>query len=597
MAIIYYLGASSAFPTGWAQVGINAIPVASQPPGNADSGEFGPAGAGTQSGAESGIVGGDFADVSGLTFQAGSGPWTLRGDHQAAFASDATVIGVTFSGVDAFGALYAGPGTAITGDVSVSDQILDDAAQNASLALGSQARLTDTGMFPAGLPIDFGADALGSTFGYGGSAALALTARNFGAGFGSAIDLLARPDATLTQDDADPDLVAVMQGDLVVASILMSGGVPADLFSAADGQGGTLIADSYTTPSVTLNGGAQQLAAVRGTSVQAGSGDDTVTALHGDVSVIGGSGRLSFMAGVGPDDAPPAGGDANAPGPSTVSGGAGSLTVLGGAAGGQFIGGGAGSNLLVSQGAAGVSTTLTGAAAGDRLYGSAQGDDVLLAAHGREILVGGGGDDSLSGGDASSVFFLGTGRSTLSGGAAGGDTIIGGSGSATVLAHGGEAIYGGSGALDMVGSAGAPDSIIGGSGALAVHGQGGNMLVVAASTNSTVDTGDGASLIFCGAGAATVSGGSGSMEMVIGSGSASVGEGSGAAFYDVVRGAAGGLAILAGFKPGSDAIRLYGYQPSELQSIETSGSTLLLLDDGTRIQLTGVTDPGGGIVF
>ncbi len=56
------------------------------------------------------------------------------------------------------------------------------------------------------------------------------------------------------------------------------------------------------------------------------------------------------------------------------------------------------------------------------------------------------------------------------------------------------------------------------------------------------------------------------------------------------------MAVLAGFKPGADAIRLYGYQPSELQAVGISGSTLLLLDDGTRIQLTGVTDPGGSIV-
>ena len=612
MAIIYYLGVSGAFPTGWAQIGINAIPVASQPPGSADSGAFGQAGAAILSG----IVGADFTDVSGLTFQAGSGPWTLTGDHQAASATDATISGVTFSGTDAFGDLYAGPGTSVAGDVSVSDQIFNDGAQTASIALGSQARLTDEGMFPSGVPIDFGSDASGGTFLYGGSAALVLTAENFGASFGSAIDLLDQQDATLSLESGNPGLVEVMQGDLVVASILMNGGVPLDLFSAVDGQGngqgngqgdgqgngegGSIIADSYATPSVTLNGGVQHLAAVRGTTIQAGGGDDTITALHGDVSVSGSSGRLSFMAGVGPDDAPSTGGtgsDTTGPGPSTVSGGAGSLTVLGGAGGGQFTGGAAGSNLLVSQGGVGVSTSLTGAAAGDRLYGSAQGDDVLVAAGGRETLVGGGGQDSLSGGDASSVFFLGGGSSTVSGGSAGADTIVGGSGSATVLARGGEAIYGSAGGMDVVGSAGAPDSIVGGSGALTVDGRGGNMLVVAGTTTSSIDTGDGASLIFSGAGASTVSGGSGSMEIVLGAGSASVGEGSGTALYDVVRGAAGGVAILSGFRPATDAIRLFGYQPSELQTVETSGSTLLLLDDGTRIQLTGVTDPGASIVF
>ena len=103
-------------------------------------------------------------------------------------------------------------------------------------------------MFPSGLPIDFGGGAAGGTFLYGGPAALVLTAENFAAGFGSAIDLLAQQDGTLAADGADPDIVDVMQGDLVVASVLMTGGVAPDLFSAAAGPGGPIVADSYATP-------------------------------------------------------------------------------------------------------------------------------------------------------------------------------------------------------------------------------------------------------------------------------------------------------------------------------------------------------------
>ena len=63
-----------------------------------------------------------------------------------------------------------------------------------------------------------------------------------------------------------------------------------------------------------------------------------------------------------------------------------------------------------------------------------------------------------------------------------------------------------------------------------------------------------------------------------------------------MRGAAGGTAVLNGFRPGTDRVDLFGYQPSEAQVTTASGSTQLALADGTRITLVGVGDPGGSIV-
>ena len=121
------------------------------------------------------------------------------------------------------------------------------------------------------------------------------------------------------------------------------------------------------------------------------------------------------------------------------------------------------------------------------------------------------------------------------------------------------------------------------------------MLVVAASSTSDIHTGNGASLIFSGSGASTITGGTGSMQVLLGSGAATITEGTGRTIYDVVKGDAGGTDVLAGFRPGSDTIDLFGYSPSDVHVTTVAGSTLLALADGTRITLLGVSDPGTSI--
>ena len=331
---------------------------------------------------------------------------------------------------------------------------------------------------------------------------------------------------------------------------------------------------------VTLGGGAQSYTAAAGETVQAGSGSDTVTARSGLVSVTGSSGALTFLGGSGP---------------STVVGGTGSATLFGGAGGGAYTGGSAGHNLLVSQGTGGANTTLTGAGAGDRLFGSASGSDVLVAGAGAESILGGGGNTSITGGSAADVIFTAGGASTVQGGSAGGDTIVGGSGGLEVAARNGDAVFGG-GALSVTGSTQGADSIVGGAGALSVTGEGANMLVVAGSSQSTIRTGSGASLIYAGSGATSLTGGAGGMQVVLGAGKATVSEGSGAAVFEVVNGAAGGAAVLDGFRPGVDTIKLYGYSASDQHVTSSGGSTVLSLSDGTAIQLVGVGNAGGSIL-
>ena len=332
---------------------------------------------------------------------------------------------------------------------------------------------------------------------------------------------------------------------------------------------------------IILPAGDQTYSAVSSDTVLAGSGNDTITANSGHVSVIAGSGLLSFIGGTSP---------------SSVTGGAGSSTILGGSGGGYYTGGRAGFNVLVSQGASGANTTLTGSGAGDQVFGSDSGNDLLVAGSGRDSILGGGGNTTIQGGATASVIFTGSGASLVYGGTAGGDTIVGGSGALDVQAQGGDAIFGNAGALSVTASKIGADSIVGGAGALSVNGQGANMLVVAGTTTSNIQIGNGASLVFAGSGSNSVTGGAGSLQIVLGSGSTNTREGSGPAVYDVVRGAAGGTDVINGFKPGSDKIELFGYQPDEQQVTSAGGSSLISLADGTKIQIVGVTGLGNSIV-
>ena len=315
---------------------------------------------------------------------------------------------------------------------------------------------------------------------------------------------------------------------------------------------------------VTLGGGAQSYTAAAGSTVQAGGGNDTITASAGAVTVLGGTGSAS---------------------------------IFGGTGGGSYTGGSAGNNVLVSQGASGSNTTLTGGGYGDLLFGSASGNDVIVAASGRESILGGGGNTTIVGGaTASSVIFTGSGNNVMFGGNAGGDIVVGGAGSLSVTAQKGDAIFGNTGALTVSGSTSGADSIIGGAGPLTVNGRGGNMLVVAGTTNSEISTGNGASLVFGGSGNTALTGGAGSMEVMLGTGNLVIQEGTGPANYDVVKGIAGGSEVLYGFRPGTDKISLYGYQPSDAHVTAGSGFTLLSMSDGTKIQIVGVANLGNSIV-
>jgi len=386
--------------------------------------------------------------------------------------------------------------------------------------------------------------------------------------------------ADVPKDYADGGSNEVMGAQVVYpASTSSTSSVALHIVSMSYSAPANATAEAQANP--TLAAG-QNFAASAGDTVTIGAGDDTVSALGGYVTVQGGAGSFVFSGGAGPN---------------TVLGGSGAETIYGGAGGGVFTGGSAGGNVLVSQGAYYGNTTLTGSGYGNRIFGSASGRDVLAGGLGHDTILGGGSTTSITGGSAaSSVIFAGAGATTVFGGAAGGDTVVGGSGTLSVEAHGGDEIFAGAGTLLVSGSNSGADFVGGGSGALNVTGNGGGLEVAEGAGAASISTGSGAALVFGGPGSSTVTGGAGSLQVSIGRGAMTVNEGAGPTLYDVTAGSAGGSAVLDGFRPGSDRVELFGYAASGQQVTSSGGSTTISLSDGTKIELVGVSNPGGSII-
>jgi len=74
-----------------------------------------------------------------------------------------------------------------------------------------------------------------------------------------------------------------------------------------------------------------------------------------------------------------------------------------------------------------------------------------------------------------------------------------------------------------------------------------------------------------------------------GAGPTTVIGGAGADLYDVTAGSAGGANVIDGFKPGTDQLRLFGYDASTVRQSVSGGGLTLTLSDSTRITLVGIT--------
>jgi hypothetical protein len=288
-------------------------------------------------------------------------------------------------------------------------------------------------------------------------------------------------------------------------------------------------------------------------TVEAGPGADTITATGPTISIQGGSGSLVLVAGSGS---------------STVVGGSGVSTLFGGAGGGYLQGGSAGGNILAAADGA---TSLVAGGAGDVLAGGAGSNTLVMLSH--DIAFAGSGSSTVFGG-AGDAMVGGTGNSVMVAGSAGGQSMFAGAGNSTMFGGGGDFIAGGGGTALIV------DTSAAGSSAVFATGSG----------NTTLFGGAGSELVFAtGGGNAVINAAAGSAEIVLGSGATTVNAGSGADFFDVTAGAAGGDDLIAGFKVGTDQIRLFGYNLAATQQSAAGGNITLTLSDNTRITLLGIS--------
>ena len=355
------------------------------------------------------------------------------------------------------------------------------------------------------------------------------------------------------------------------------------------------------------------------------SGDDTIAAGSGSsliaastaanasgnsLKVTGGSGQITVVGGSGN---------------TVVLGTTGTIEAYAGSAGGYVQGGSDGGNVLIATGGL---TTLVGGGSGDILFAAGSGSDQLFASGANQTLVGGGGFSELIGQANNVLYGGGTGQAVLFGGAT--DTLVGGVGSSVLVtsdgddAYGGPGnatIYGGNGSSVIYGSSGnASDVLVAGPGADTLYAGSGNDTLYGGvngstlsgnATGSTLMIGHGGSNTFIGnAGTETVYGGTGNDTFETGSGSmlaiqgggndttlfgsglATVFGGTGMNAYDFVKGVSGGVDVISGFKVGQDQIALFGYGSGTsgvASQNSAGGATNVLLTDGTRITLLGVS--------
>lgn len=314
----------------------------------------------------------------------------------------------------------------------------------------------------------------------------------------------------------------------------VGGGTGAATVTAA--SGGTITTGTGQT-ALTLGNQAAVVTSRGSDTIHGGSGAATVFGAGATTQVIGGSGGLLFAGGTGQ---------------ASVTGGTASATLFGGAGGGTLQGGGAGGNILVASGG---NTTLVGAGSGNQMFAVGGATTMVGGQGGGDLMVGGAGQTSMQA-FGGATEFAGTG----------GGTEVAGSGPATLV--------GGSQGLTVMRGGTANTVFVGGAGSVSAVGGSGNDTFVLGSGHAAVSEGDGADTVLFGGGSATVQAGTGHDS------------------FDVVHGVAGGSGVVSGFNTATDSLNLFGYALNSANLHAEGGTAVLSLADGTRIELTGVTNAG-----
>ena len=295
-------------------------------------------------------------------------------------------------------------------------------------------------------------------------------------------------------------------------------------------------------------------------TIYANAGADTIGALSTNIWVSAGpSSALTFLGHMGAATAYGHGRgllEGGAGGDNLLVADGGATTVLGSTGGSDTLIGAQGTVMI----AATPNDLVFAASAGgnDTVFGAASGSDTLVGGNvGAATLVGSTGNDAMWGGAGHDILFGGTGNETLGGGN-GDATVVAGTGSSTLV--------GGSGNQEFVGAASGQATTFSGIGNAMLFTGGGAMTVVLQNTGTATGT------VVLQSGRATVWGANSSTDV-----------------YDVINGTAGGHDLIVGFKPGEDALNLFGYRTGSAQFSSASGNTSLALSDGTTITFIGLS--------
>ena len=328
---------------------------------------------------------------------------------------------------------------------------------------------------------------------------------------------------------------------------------------SASGTGNALAFGAATVLSLTAANGAALVRVDQSSTVlvDAGAGADTVFAAGPSTFVTGGAGSLFVVGGSGA---------------VSVAGGTGAATVFGGAGGGTVQGGSGGHNVLVAGAG---NTTLVGGGGGDVLVAGSGASTLVLKAGGTAF--GGAGHSTMFGAENSTM--VGAGNSDLMIAGAGPEALWSGTGTSV--------LYGGAGADTLVGGSAGQSTIVGGSG---------GDLIVGSSGKTVAHGGTGDDVFFAGAGDMAITEGNGADNVVFGTGHATVAAGAGKDLFTFLNGSAGGAAVIAGFKVGTDQIQLFGYDAAAPRMEASGGNTTIGLSDGTTITLVGVTRLDGNSI-
>ncbi|MGO9467264.1 MAG: beta strand repeat-containing protein, partial [Isosphaeraceae bacterium] len=347
--------------------------------------------------------------------------------------------------------------------------------------------------------------------------------------------------------------------------------------------------------------------------VDGGPGDDQIHGGAGTDTIHGGDGNDTICAGSGPDDQIFGDGGNNviygstgggalleggpghdiiiaAGGGNTIEGGSGNETLTGSPLGGDTILAGGGTDVLIARGVAG--STLVGGAGFDTLYGGV-GPDILRGGTGTAVLIAGTGFGQLLDGDKATATLYGpTGVTPPANNPALGDTLLGGTGNATIWALSGNDVINGESGTDVIHGGSGSDTITGGTGNDTIYaGSGPNDQVYAGSGNTVIYGST--------AGGALLQAGAGNCTIVAAGGGNTIQGGTGD--NTLVGGPLGGDTIQAGtgndvlYAMGSNADSLYGGSGNDVLYGSAGNDTLIAGTGNTRLYAgSGNTDMVGG---